>query len=238
MLMPAPPSLPTMAPRLPSLSGSMTPRTSSSVVSELFSTKVFRAVAGLSTIIRTALGPPITGAVKATMLWDCQRCGWPSGPYSKRLTIGPVSLVSPLTLTVPRIAYCVIHQRQPEVPQDNYVKILTELTRQAGKRSEEATQRIRSWRDARAAEAVQGASPEVGKRVRSLLEQVSPMPAVEAGLELATTDGKFPDGRLHQLAAAGPEYLASLGFRTASGGGPGHYSILIFTGSLDYHISE
>ncbi len=156
----------------------------------------------------------------------------------ERRTIGPVSLFSPLTLTVPRIAYCVIHQRQPEIPQDNYVEILTELTRQAGTRSKEATERIRSWREAQTAEAVRGASPQVGKRVRSFLEQVSPMPAVEAGLELATTDGTFPDGRLQQLAGAGREYLGSLGFRTSAGEAPVHYSILVFTGSWNYDFIE
>jgi hypothetical protein len=149
-----------------------------------------------------------------------------------------VSLFSPQTLTVPRIAYCVIHQRQPEVAQDNYVKILTELTRQAGKRSEEATQRIRSWREAQAAEVVRGAPADVGKKVRSFLEKVAPVPAVEAGLELATTDITFADGRLQQLAGAGREYLGSLGFRTASGEAPVHYSILIFTGSWNYDFIE
>ena len=156
----------------------------------------------------------------------------------ERRTIEPVSLFSPLTLTAPRIAYCVIHQRQPEVPQDNYVKILTELTRQAGTRSKDATERIRSWREAQAAEAVRAAPADVGEKVRSLLEQVSPVPAVEAGLELATTDITFADGRLQQLAGAGREYLASLGFRTASGEAPVHYSILIFTGSWNYDFIE
>lgn len=149
-----------------------------------------------------------------------------------------MSLFSPLTLTVPRIAYCVIHQRQPEVPQDSYIKILTELTRQAGKRSQEATARIRSWREAQTADAVKGASPEVGKRVRAFIEQISPMPAVEAGLELATTDRAFPDGRLQQLGGAGREYLTSLGFRTADGEAAVHYSILVFTGSWNYDFIE
>jgi hypothetical protein len=149
-----------------------------------------------------------------------------------------VSLFTPLTLTAPRIAYCVIHQRQPEVPQDTYVKILTELTGQVGTRSKEATERIRSWREAQAAEAVKAAPPDVGKKVRSLLEQVSPLPAVEAGLELATTDGTFADPRLQQLAVAGREYLASLGFRTTSGEAPVHYSIVIFTGSWNYDFIE
>ncbi len=149
-----------------------------------------------------------------------------------------MSLFTPLTLTAPRIAYCVIHQRQPEVPQDNYVKILTELTRQVGTRSKEATERIRSWREAQTAEAVRTAPPDVGKKVRAFLEQVSPVPAVEAGLELATTDSTFADGRLQQLAGAGREYLTSLGFRTANGEAPVHYSIVIFTGSWNYDFIE
>jgi hypothetical protein len=149
-----------------------------------------------------------------------------------------VSVFSPLTLTVPRIAYCVIHQRQAEVPQDTYAKILLELTRQAGTLSAEATERIRAWRDAQAAEALKGVPAEVGRRVRALLEQVAPLPAVEAGLELATTDGALSDGRLQQLAAAGREYLASLGFRTADGEARIHQSVILFTGSWNYDFIE
>src|SRR5260370_10854624 len=67
MFTPAAPSLPAMAPRVPGLSGSKTSKTSSSVVSQPFSTKIFGAVAGLSTIIRKAPRPPITGAIKARM---------------------------------------------------------------------------------------------------------------------------------------------------------------------------
>lgn len=149
-----------------------------------------------------------------------------------------MSLFSPLRLTVPRIAYCVIHQRQPTVPQDGYLKILTELTRQAAALSEQASKQIRAWRAGEAAEALKGAAPEIGKRVRALLEDVAPLPSVEAGLELATVDGAFPDGRLKQLAGAGREYLTSLGFRTADGEAPVHYSVLLFTGSWNYDFIE
>jgi len=149
-----------------------------------------------------------------------------------------VSLFAPLSLTVPKIAYCVIHQRQPAVSGDEYVKILTELTHQAAARSEQATKQVRAWREKEAEEALQGAPPEVGKRVRTLLEDVAPLPALEAGLELATVDDALPDGRLTQLAGAGREYLASLGFRTADGEAPVHYSVLLFTGSWNYDFIE
>ncbi len=118
------------------------------------------------------------------------------------------------------------------------MKILTELTRQAAARSEQATQQVRAWREKEAAEALRDAPPAVGKRVRTLLEDVAPLPAVEAGLELATVETALPDGRLKQLAEAGREYLTSLGFRTADGEAPVHYSILIFTGSWNYDFIE
>ncbi len=149
-----------------------------------------------------------------------------------------VSFFAPLALTPPRIGYCVIHQRQPSVSQEKYVKILLELTRQAGQRSNEASQHIRAWRQAQTRDALKGAPSEVGERVGTLLEGVAPVPAVEAGLELATVDTALPDGRVRQLATAGREYLGSLGFRTADGEAPVHYSILVFTGSWNYDFIE
>lgn len=149
-----------------------------------------------------------------------------------------MGLFSPLSLTIPRIAYCVIHQRQPTVSQSEYIKILTELTRQAADRSAQASTQIRAWRDAEAAAALKGAAPEVGERIRTLLDDVAPVPAIEAGVELATVDEALPDGRLKPLAGAGREYLTSLGFRAADGDAPVHYSILVFTGSWNYDFIE
>ncbi len=149
-----------------------------------------------------------------------------------------MSLFSPLPLTVPKIAYCVIHQRVPDAAQAEYVKTLLELTRQALARGAAASDQIRAFRAARTKEAVTGVSSTVAERVAALVEQVSPIPAVELGVELATIERTLPEGRLQQLAAAGREYLASLGFRTADGEAPVHYSILIFTGSWNYDFIE
>ena len=45
-----------------------------------------------------------------------------------------MSLFAPLALTVPTIAYSVLHQRKPSVSEEEYVKTLLELTRQAKER--------------------------------------------------------------------------------------------------------
>jgi hypothetical protein len=149
-----------------------------------------------------------------------------------------MSLFAPLQLTVPRIAYCVLHQRKASVGEEEYVRTLVELTRQAAGRATEASGRIRAWRAAQAEESTKGASPEVTSKVQALLEAVAPVPAVEAGLELATVEVALPEGRLSQLVASGREYLTSLGLRTAAGEAPIHYSVLLFTGSWNYDFVE
>ncbi len=149
-----------------------------------------------------------------------------------------MSFFSPLPLTIPRIAYSRIHQRQESVSEEAYVKTLLDLTRQAAAKANEASQRVRAWRGSQLAEAMPGASSvEVGK-VSGLLEGICPVPAVEEALELATVDAQLPDGRLQQLAAAGREYLGTLGFKATDGGPPVHESILFLTGSCNYDFIE
>jgi hypothetical protein len=149
-----------------------------------------------------------------------------------------VAFFSPLPVTVPRIAYSVIHQRQESVQEEDYVKTLFDLTRQAAARASEASQRVRAWRSSQLKEATRGASvAEVGK-VSALLEEICPVPAVEEALELATVDAPLPEGRLQRLASAGREYLGSLGFKALDGGPPVHESILLFTGSWNYDFIE
>ncbi len=149
-----------------------------------------------------------------------------------------MSFFSPLPLKVPRIAYSVIHQRRASVAQEQYVKTLLELTRQVGERAGKASEEIRAWRDAQAAGALARSSPEIVRKVRNVLQTVCPLPAVEAGLELATAESALPEGRLQELAAAGRQYLTSLGFRTGNGEAPIHESILLFTGSWNYDFIE
>lgn len=149
-----------------------------------------------------------------------------------------VSLFAPLPLTVPRIAYSVIHQRVASVSEEQYVKTLLELTRQAATRSNEASQRIRALRGSQVAEATRGASADVVGKVGALLEAACPVPAVDEALELATVDVELPEGRLKPLALAGREYLGSLGFKAGDGELPVHESILIFTGSWNYDFIE
>ena len=149
-----------------------------------------------------------------------------------------MSFFSPLPLTAPRIAYSVIHQRQASVPQEQYVKTLLELTRQAADRAGKASGQIQGWRGARLSEVLGSASPALAEKVRGMVEEVCPVPAVEAAIELATVHHAFSDGRLERLAGAGREYLNSLGFRTADGDAPVHESILFFTGSWNYDFIE
>ncbi len=143
-----------------------------------------------------------------------------------------MSFFSPLDLTVPRIAYSVLHQRKPGVAEEEYVKTLLELTRQAGERSEEASRQIREWREAQIAASGDGSA------LAALLEQICPVPGLDGGLELATVDVALPEGRLQKLASAGREYLASLGFRSAVGEAPVHVSVLLFAGSWNYDLVE
>src|SRR5262245_36227612 len=138
---------------------------------------------------------------------------------------------SPLSLKVPRIAYSVLHQRKAGVAQEAYVQTLLELTRQAAERSNQGSGQIRAWRDARVVDVAAGLPQQVAERLSALLETVCPVPEVEGGMELATVEGAFPDGRLQKLASAGREYLTSLGFRSGEGEAPVHESILLFTGS-------
>jgi len=142
-----------------------------------------------------------------------------------------MSLFSPLALAVPTIAYSVLHQRNPAVAEENYVKTLLELTRQAMGRSEEASRQIREWRKAQIADAG-GATT-----VDALLEQFCPVPGLDGGLELATVDATLSETRLQKLAGAGREYLTSLSFRSAEEA-PVHVSVLLFTGSWNYDLVE
>ena len=144
----------------------------------------------------------------------------------------------PLELTIPRIAYSVLHQRKQGVAEDDYVKSLLDLTRQAGERAGEASEKVGAWREARLAEALSGVPPEAARRTRDLIALVAPLPAVEDGLEFATVESVLPDARLAKLAANGREYLASLGFRTGDGEAPVHESVLLFTGSWNYDFIE
>ncbi len=143
-----------------------------------------------------------------------------------------MSFFSPLELTVPRIAYSVLHQRKAGVAEEKYVKTLLELTRQAAERSEAASRQIREWRQAQIAVARDGAA------LAGLLEQLCPVPGLDGGLELATVEAALPEGRLQKLASAGREYLTSLGFRSAEGEAPVHVSVLLFTGSWNYDLVE
>lgn len=143
-----------------------------------------------------------------------------------------MSLFSPLALTVPTIAYSVLHQRQSAVAEGDYVKTLLDLTRLAAERSEEASRQIREWRKAQIAEAGDASAAE------ALLERICPVPGLDGALELATVDVSLPEGRLQKLASAGREYLASLGFQSAEGEPAVHESILLFTGSWNYELVE
>ncbi len=143
-----------------------------------------------------------------------------------------MSLFSPLALTVPTIAYSVLHQRKPGVAEEEYVKTLLELTRQAAERSEEASRRIREWRKAQVSGTGDAAALD------TLLERLCPVPGLDGGLELATVDAGLPEGRLQKLADAGRQYLTSLGFRSAEGEAPVHVSVLLFTGSWNYDLVE
>ncbi len=113
----------------------------------------------------------------------------------------------PLPLTVPRRAYSVIHQRLPSVPEDEYVKTLLELTRQAAGRAAGTSRQINAWRKAQLEEAMKGVPPATAANVGSWLDGICPLPAVEEALELATVEAQLPEGRLQHLAAAGREYL-------------------------------
>ena len=144
----------------------------------------------------------------------------------------------PLELTIPRIAYSVLHQRKQGVAEGDYVKSLHELTRQAAQSALEASGKITAWRDARLTEALTGVPEETARRVSKLFAAVAPLPAVEDGLEFATVESILPDGRLAKLVANGREYLASLGFRTGDGEAPVHESVLLFTGSWNYDFIE
>jgi len=143
-----------------------------------------------------------------------------------------VSLFSPLSLSVPTIAYSVLHQRKPGVAEEEYVKTLLELTRQAAERSEESSRQIREWRKAQISGTGDAAA------VDALLERLCPVPGLDGGMELATVDVALPEGRLQKLAGAGREYLTSIGFRSAEGDAPVHVSILLFTGSWNYDLVE
>jgi hypothetical protein len=143
-----------------------------------------------------------------------------------------MGLFAPLALTVPTIAYSVLHQRKPSVSEDDYVKTLLELTRLAAKRSEEASGQIREWRKVQIADSADAAALD------ALLQRLCPLPGVDAGLELATVDVALPEGRLRRLADSGRQYLASLGFRSAEGEAPVHVSVLLFTGSWNYDLVE
>jgi hypothetical protein len=143
-----------------------------------------------------------------------------------------MSFFSPLTLTVPRIAYSVLHQRKAGVAEEEYVRTLLDLTRQAAERSEEASRQIRAWRKAQIPTGRDGAS------LTALLEEICPVPGLNGGLELATVEAALPEGRLQKLRSAGREYLTSLGFRSAEGEAPVHVSVLLFTGSWNYDLVE
>lgn len=145
---------------------------------------------------------------------------------------------SPLPVKVPRIAYSVLHQRKPGVPEGDYVKTLLDLTRQAAQRAAAGSDRIRAWREAQAADVAAGASPETAERLGALLGALCPLPSLEGGLELATIGAELPKGRLETLVGAGREYLKSLGFRTGDGEAPVHESILFFAGSWNYDFIE
>lgn len=143
-----------------------------------------------------------------------------------------MSLFSPLDLTVPTIAYSVLHQRKPSVSEEEYVKTLLELTRQAAERSEDASRQIREWRNGQIAAAADRTA------LAALLERVCPVPGLDGALELATVEAALPEGRLQKLAGAGREYMTSLGFRSAEGEAPVHVSVLLFTGSWNYDLVE
>lgn len=143
-----------------------------------------------------------------------------------------MSFFSPLALSVPRIAYSVLHQRKPSVAEEEYVKTLLELTRQATQRSDDASRQIREWRDRQIAAAADRVA------LASVLEQLCPVPGLDGGLELATIETALPEGRLKKLAGAGREYLTLLGFRSAEGEAPIHVSVLLFTGSWNYDLVE
>lgn len=149
-----------------------------------------------------------------------------------------MSFFSPLPLAIPRIAYSVIHQPLESVPEEEYVRTLFALTRQAAERANDASERIRAWRHSQATEASKGAPPGMEGKVSALLDRICPVPAVEDALELATVDVQLPEGRLTQLASAGREYLGSLGFKAADGDPPVHESVLFFTGSWNYDFIE
>lgn len=150
----------------------------------------------------------------------------------------PLNPFEPLELSIPRIAYTVLHQRKQGVAEDQYLKTLFELTQQAAQRAREATEKVGAWREARLRDALVGMPQEAARRVRDLFAAVTPLPAVEDGLEFATLEAALPDGRLAKLAANGSEYLASLGFRTGEGEAPVHESVLLFTGSWNYDFIE
>ncbi len=143
-----------------------------------------------------------------------------------------MSLFSPLSLRVPTIAYSVLHQRKPGVAEEDYVKTLLELTRQAAERSDDASRQIREWRKEQIA-----AITDAGA-IAALLDRLCPVPGLDGALELATVDAALPGGRLQKLLEAGREYMTSLGFRGAEGEAPVHVSILLFTGSWNYDLVE
>lgn len=142
-----------------------------------------------------------------------------------------MGLFAPLDLTVPTIAYSVLHQRKPSVSEGEYVKTLLELTRQAKERSEDASRQIREWRRAQVANAGDAI-------VDDLLQRFCPVPGLDGALELATVEAALPEVRLQKLAGTGREYLTSLGFRSAEGEAPVHVSVLLFTGSWNYDLVE
>jgi hypothetical protein len=118
------------------------------------------------------------------------------------------------------------------VAEEEYVKTLLELTRQAAQRSDDATRLIREWRNGQIAAAADRVA------LAALMERLCPVPGLDGGLELATVDAALPEGRLQKLAGAGREYMTSLGFRSAEGEAPVHVSILLFTGSWNYDLVE
>ncbi|HKF17468.1 MAG TPA: hypothetical protein VKF14_09810 [Candidatus Dormibacteraeota bacterium] len=142
-----------------------------------------------------------------------------------------MGLFDPLDLTVPTIAYSVLHQRKPSVTEEEYVKTLLELTRQARARSDEASRQIREWRTAQ----VGNAGVAI---VDDLLQRLCPVPGLDGALELATVEAALPEARLQKLAGSGRDYLTSLGFRSAEGEAPVHVSVLLFTGSWNYDLVE
>ena len=142
-----------------------------------------------------------------------------------------MSLFAPLALTVPTIAYSVLHQRKPSVREEEYVRTLFELTRQAKERSEEASRQIREWREAQVAHAGDAT-------LNDMLQRLCPVPGLDGALELATIEVALTEARLQKLAGTGREYLTSLGFRGAEGEAPVHVSVLLFTGSWNYDLVE